>query len=128
MQDKMDTTYKDGWTPLMLAVLRGDIALAGQLIADGSDLNMENESGETALWIAIEEEHYGLVEILCKHADVNYKNKEGGTALARAMYQENNDIIELLIRCGGENSGRIPSLDEAEQIYLDMCKEYRLEK
>lgn len=117
---------EDGWTPLMLAVLRGEYDLVEQLIFEGVELNIENSSGETALWLAIEEENLGLVQLLCKHADINYLNKEGASALARAMYQENKEIIELLIKSGAENTGRIPSLELAENIYLNMCKEYNL--
>lgn len=118
----------DGWTPLMLAVLRGELERAESYITQGANPNAENNIGETPLWIAIEEEHYGLVEMLCKYADVNYKNKDAATALARAMYQENTSIIDLLIENGAENSGPITRFDNEERIYTAMCKEYSLGK
>jgi len=131
MSDKSDNIDKrddDGWTPLMLEVLRGELERAESLIIEGANPNVENNIGETPLWIAIEEEHHGMVEMLCRYADVNYKNKDCATALARAMYQENTSIIELLIENGGENSGPIVRLDEEERIYTVMCKEYSLGK
>ena len=114
---------KDGWTPLMEAVLSCDLELTEQLLEQGAKPDIENNTGETPLWLAIEEEHLGMVELLCGYANINFRTNEGATALARAMYQKNTDIISLLKEKGGVDSGPIPSMIEQEAIYLHMCKE-----
>ncbi|MDB4684022.1 ankyrin repeat domain-containing protein, partial [bacterium] len=118
----------DGWTPLDLAddketadLLRkhggkstayDSIDLAAQLgnikavkkhLADGADVNTQNESGTTPLgWAG----YYGykeLIELLiAEGADVNAKGTDGMTALHYAALTKRLEAVELLIANGAD--------------------------
>jgi ankyrin repeat protein len=54
----------DSMTPLMWAVWRNDVEMVRFLILEGSDLNHVNDTGHTALMMALEKKFYYIVNIL----------------------------------------------------------------
>jgi ankyrin repeat protein len=79
----------DGWTPLMNAVLVSDKRSAKTLIENGARLELREEEGRTALYIAVE---YGVTDmtrmLIDAGADINAKNKDGYTPLQCAKFCE----------------------------------------
>jgi uncharacterized protein len=55
---------KDGWSPLMWAAAHGDLEIVKTLVAAGSELNQQNNKGETASTIATRLGHNNVTEVL----------------------------------------------------------------
>ncbi|XP_058109855.1 ankyrin repeat-containing protein ITN1-like [Magnolia sinica] len=109
-------------TELHLAAKRGDLAAVRQILGEidaqmvraaaSTDFDAEvaeiraavvnevNELGETALFVAAEGGHLGVVEELLKYSDrdgVARKNQSGFDALHKAATQGHKDIVQVLL-------------------------------
>jgi ankyrin repeat protein len=88
-----------GFSPLILAAMRDDLATVSSLIARGAKIDAEDTWGNTALmWAAFSEQaNPELVNILLKSgADLNHKNKMGETAWTWATRRGETKIVALL--------------------------------
>jgi ankyrin repeat protein len=56
-----------GWTPLVVAAVRGHKEVAELLIAKGADVSAKNDDGETPLDLAIGRKHPETAALLRKH-------------------------------------------------------------
>ncbi len=102
-----------GSTPLMYAVLYGDLATVKMLIGKGADVNARNHNGATALlWAADNLEKTRL--LLDHHADVNAKSESSRTALiiAAGVYGQ-SAVVKLLLERGADVSAKGPALFRA---------------
>lgn len=71
----------DGQTPLMLALLAQDKGMVNLLINTGADVNAVDNSGNTALHLAIIHKiDTEVIKLLINHSRVNKANKDGKTA------------------------------------------------
>jgi len=98
--DLVNAQNQSGLTPLHLAAIKGQVAIAEFLLQKGADPNLAEANGDTPLHFAAS---YGYVEIvrsLLEHgAKVNLRNLDGKTALSRG--RPGPAIAELLKRHGG---------------------------
>lgn len=62
-----DLPNQFSWTPLMLAAIEGNTAIAELLVSKGADLNKTNNFGDTALSLAACGGHVQLVNFLRKN-------------------------------------------------------------
>jgi ankyrin repeat protein len=101
---------KNGWTPLAFV---WPVEMAELLIANGADVRVEDERGQTALhWAVNRNNHRGnraLIELLLKHgADINAKAAStsvgwaGWTPLHVACRNGALNIVELLVARGAD--------------------------
>ena len=83
---------------IIQAAVEGNVTAAKVLLADGSDINMANEFGETALAMASESGHLEFVEMLLANGtEVNAKRLDGSTALFFASAKGFTNIVDLLV-------------------------------
>ena len=73
----MDATDPNGYTALMYATFYGHLDIADLLLSRGADPSLENSSGQTALSIAKDKEHKGIVEFFKKYENMNKTSKRG---------------------------------------------------
>ena len=66
----VNSENKDGRSPLTLAVLMGNIALAEYLISAGADVNAKNNDGESPLSLATLWDKVEMKSLLKKHGAV----------------------------------------------------------
>ena len=86
---------------LFEAAKAGDLAEVKRLIAEGADVNVKDEDGETALYKATGYNHKDIAKLLIEEgADVNVKDEDGRTALFTAAVWDQRDIAKLLIDAG----------------------------
>ncbi len=112
---------KQGYTPLHIAALRGNIEIVKTLIGFGANVNAIDQNGETPLHKAALWGNTKVAEILLDcGANVHANNKDGTTALNLAIKKGNIETIRLLIQFHA--SVNIGSLKEA----LDELKIYPL--
>jgi len=104
---------------IVAAAWEGLADLVQGLIDSGADINIQDETGQTALIAASDQGYLGIVELLLKRgADSNIKDKDGDSALDIARLKDHAEIIKLLVAHGAEgkdaSSGKKQTWD---QIY-----------
>lgn len=99
-----------GTTPLMQAVLYGDVDSVRLLLDQGADANIRNEAGATALMWAVDD--IEKTRLLIEHgADVNARSDDGRTPLLIAAGQFGNAaVVKLLLDRGADISAKSPDL------------------
>jgi hypothetical protein len=93
----------NGWTPLMLAALRGDEDAVRRLLIYGAEVNATNNAGGNAFMTAALQGHQQIVRLLLdKGASINAKNNKGWTALMYAAWNGHSDIVKMLLAKGAD--------------------------
>jgi len=87
----------------------------------GSEPNVKNRAGSTALHLAVSKRNLPLVELLLNYgADTELRDKRGNTALQVALYDSNPkdrfEIVSLLLAAGSD-----PNAPGFEQV-LPLCR------
>jgi len=82
---------------LIKLTIKNDIEGVKKLIADGADINIQSNEGDTALIIASYRGYTEIVKILFEEgADINIQSNEGDTALTDAEKQGHVEIVKIL--------------------------------
>ena len=112
-------TDESGKTPLMYAILLGDIGLIESMLDPTRDLSAVDESGKNALMHAAAQGNTAVVNILLEsEVDINAVDQSGKTALMIAVDSNNSEVIELLL-----SKGANPSIvDKDNQTAFDYAK------
>jgi len=83
--------------PLLAASKNGHIDIVKLLIQNGSDVNVYNFEGDTALIMASIMGNFDIAKLLIDSgADINYINNSGDSALSYAAKNNHFNIVELL--------------------------------
>ncbi|MFA6263492.1 MAG: ankyrin repeat domain-containing protein [Candidatus Babeliales bacterium] len=91
-----------GWIDLFNAIMCEDASQVSTLIAQGSNINVQDEGGWTPLMLAVANGNIEIVNQLLRtgKADIDAKNSNGFDALLLANPSDHTDIIKLLINAG----------------------------
>ncbi len=86
------------------AIQRGDEAAARRQIAQGVDLNIQDEEGITPLlWLIFETKDYKAVELALKvGADPNYKDGFGDNAVCSVAGSKYPELLQVVLDAGGD--------------------------
>ncbi|MBD2860316.1 hypothetical protein IB286_15070 [Spongiibacter sp. KMU-158] len=119
---------EDGYTALMLAVLRPELNknnLVGLLLDLGADCDVENNTGETALFMAIEDGLTFTVYQMLWLADKNFISSNGDSSLAVAKYFSSNmrEIIPLMEAWGFVDTENPTTYEQSRDLlyYSEGC-------
>ncbi|KAK4319835.1 hypothetical protein Pmani_009253 [Petrolisthes manimaculis] len=96
----VDVTDNDGFTPLMVAALKGHTDVVKELLGYGADLNARTRtSGHTALHLASDSlSCRGVVTALLEHgANINTRTKDFATPLHYAAEYNNLPMVKVLL-------------------------------
>ena len=115
------TDYFEDKDAIVTAVRLCDFDAAELLVSRGVGINEKNESGQTAIFVAIEEDWAGTewVEFLIKNgADINILDSDGDSVLDVARFHKRTDIVELLLANGakGKDGPSVKQLRD-DEIY-----------
>lgn len=90
-----------GIAPLLLAAIKGEVAIARLLMDHGADPNTKSDIGEAPLMRAASYHSYELVELLLdRGAKIDERDDNGRTALMSAIGEAQPRIVELLVKRG----------------------------
>lgn len=90
-------------TPLMHAVEDGDAKLTARLIAEGSDVNAQDQRGWTALMhVGMKGRGAEAKALLAAGADPNLKDRDGRTAFLWAAWNCRSDVATALVDAGAD--------------------------
>lgn len=102
-QDAVDFLSRSYNEPLLIrAIKRGDIARTKKLIENGTDIDIQNENGETALFEAINNRNPELVQLLV-NAGAGLEIREtqyGRTPLVQAIQGQELSVLKILLDAG----------------------------
>jgi ankyrin repeat protein len=108
--DRINKKGPAGSTPLMYAALYGDVDSVRQLLKLGSDPNVQNEAGATALMWATDNLEI-VTELVAHGADVNAKSSDSRTPLLIACGRYGAaPVVKLLLDHGANPSAHSPGL------------------
>ena len=95
----VNSTDKDGCTPLFAAARNGHVAIVKLLIDNKGALNAANETGQTPLWIASRNNQANCLELLIKSkASIKQADKDSAAPIWVAAQYGRVDILELLLK------------------------------
>jgi len=105
----LDQSEGDGTTPLHWVVYHDERGMARRLLTAGADVNVANDLGVTALWIASQNGSEELVRILLDAgAKPNLSLTAGETPLMVASRSGAHEALRLLVSYGADLEARGP--------------------
>ncbi|XP_072569467.1 ankyrin repeat domain-containing protein 29 isoform X8 [Paramormyrops kingsleyae] len=113
----------------MVASYSGHYDCVKELIMQGADINLQRESGATALFLASQQGHNDIVKLLFEFgASTEFKTKDGGTALSAACQHGRSSVVETLLRNGAGmhdqlNDGATPLFLAAQEGHLTVIRQ-----
>ena len=97
-----------GHTALMEAAKNGNLAIIGQLLKAGANIDTVTKDGSTALMYAIQKNKTrAAVQLINAGADVNKQTPKKLTALTIAAYQGDKEIVERLLAAKANTNGAL---------------------
>lgn len=91
----------NGYTPLHLACLKGQIGIVNRLIKERADVNALNQMGHTPLLLAVEQRNKEVVDALIKNnANVNMGICWGWSLIQIAVENGDAEITDTLLKAG----------------------------
>eukprot|EP00833_Pecoramyces_ruminatium_P011921 jgi/Orpsp1_1/1185953/evm.model.c7180000096210.1 len=98
---EVNVIFESGYTPLILAISKGNIEIVKILINHGADINMMKNS-DSPLNLAIARNMEDIVHYLVEKGANIYKSSYSMTPLMNAVYYCNNKIAFYLIEKGAD--------------------------
>jgi ankyrin repeat protein len=92
----------NGQTALHRAAWGGSAIVVKRLLEEGSNANVEDNDGNTALHIAVEMGFEVVVALLFDKENINAKGRNGLTPLHCAVMSGNNKLVERLVSWGAD--------------------------
>jgi hypothetical protein len=115
----LNVKNSEGWTPLMISVLKGHFEVARLLVLNGVPLEEKNNSGWTALRFAASIGDMEIIRLLVEQgADLNSTDDKGSTILMQAADEGNSNSVRALLDYGADREIRNASHDSALSIAL----------
>ncbi len=94
--DEVKVQYKNGWTPLTLAVICGQTEIANLLLQYGAKQEVVDDADTTLLHIAARRDNLSLVQLLIVHgANVNAVDRDGHAAVFYAHGAVHDYLLAL---------------------------------
>ena len=132
MDDEFNKINGEGERPLHVAITMGNLEICQLLIDGGADVNMENNSNQSPLMIALEadEVNIDLIKLLIDTgADINFKDSEGDSPLIVASEQHQDlELMRVFLNTPNINvnivdrRGRTALHEAVILSNIDMCK------
>ncbi len=97
-----DLTGTEGFSPLMMTVIKNDLSAFMQLMASGANIELTNHEGETALHLAIKySTNQNIINLLIALTkNINAKDNNNQTPFMIASFRGKQDVMELLVQKG----------------------------
>ncbi len=101
----IDAAGRFGYTPIMVAAIRGNAETVDLLAERGADLGLVSSSGHTALHLAARNGHREAIVTLVANGsplEASTENRYGSTALMIAVSHDQRDAMDALIDAGAD--------------------------
>ena len=99
----VNTRTEDGWTPLMLATIKGHTEIVQALLKQGADVNARNKKGWTALMFAVSMGDIETMRVIIDgNAEIDARDNDGKTVLMQATGENNIESLRVLLEHGAD--------------------------
>ncbi|MCI4442973.1 MAG: ankyrin repeat domain-containing protein [Lentimicrobium sp.] len=102
--DVINSVNGEGYSPLILASYRGNIAVAQFLIKNVKDINGSSPMGTPLMAAVVKGNKDIVIALLENNANPNLTDANGTTALIYAVQFNNKDIVKLLLNFKADKS------------------------
>ena len=107
-----NTCYKladrGGLSPLIIACMCGQYAMAELLLKHGAKVNLQDSVGWSALMHTIEPGHLAVAQLLLRHgADVDLQSTKWESAQSLALHQEDQEMVTVIDEMVSSNFHRM---------------------
>ncbi|KAH0525986.1 hypothetical protein TsFJ059_009372 [Trichoderma semiorbis] len=104
--------------PLMIAIQQGHYKIAEALLRHGADPNLQEQGGQTALWMAVVHERIDFCRLLLAYkADPSLALKDSEiTPLISAVINKSMELVKLLVENGADVNQ--PLDNECTPVYM----------
>jgi ankyrin repeat protein len=121
---------KDSSDVFRRAAMSGDLSVVKALIEHGTDVDVADQNGRTALIEAAFAGNTEMVKLLIfRGASADAKDRDGWTALMEAASKGRLEIVRVLIKAGAnvhlKNSSGLAALDIAAKGHLNVSRSLR---
>lgn len=100
----LDERVSNNETALMYAAREGNEFLARELVMAGCSLNLLNQDGNNALWMACQSGSPTVVKLMLDNdIDIDQQNDHGATALMYVASMTNFCLVEMLLKAGANS-------------------------
>jgi excisionase family DNA binding protein len=115
---QVDARTDDGWTPLMLATIKGHTGIVEALLNKGADVNARNKKSWTALMFAVSMGDIDTMRVLLAGgADINARDHDGKTVLMQAAGENNIECLKVLL----DHEADVNSVDRVGETALTIA-------
>ena len=103
-EEEEEEEEEDLTSPLIAAVVAGDLTAVQNQLEQGADINQVTNFGCTAMWHAATKGHLEIVRLLLQHdADKEKVDaRTGATPLYQASFKNHLHVVKLLVESGAE--------------------------
>ncbi|XP_075231527.1 ankyrin repeat domain-containing protein 27-like [Lycorma delicatula] len=120
----------EGYTPLHIAVMHGQVELVKMLLSAGAIINLRTRNkNRTALHIACENKLVQVAQLLLETdmCNINIQDSLGNTPLHYACMTKNTRLVELLLKFKPNlqvrnNTGKTPQEEAEEKMSLTLVR------
>jgi ankyrin repeat protein len=106
---KIDAASRNGFTPLVFAVIKDDVPSIETLLGAGADPNVALLSGAKPLIVAMQYRHTAAALALLEGgADINVRDRGGNTTLHLAAQAGDMDLVRALVAKHADPNARTP--------------------
>lgn len=95
-----DEPDKNGLTPIMNAVLNGNVEFTEQLMNRKVNITRKTADGKTLLHLAVKSGNLDIIKIFAQKIDINAQDNNGRTPLFDAIPLDDTKIMEFLVQSG----------------------------
>ena len=119
-----NSIYEQGFTALMIAAQQGAYNIVILLLDNGSDVNMVNEAGQSAILLDIDEE---ILKLLIAHGAALRGHTSNGQTILHVAVNEHPHLTQLLVEHGADvnarnNLGQTPLMLACRRNLLDIAR------
>ncbi|XP_048248982.1 serine/threonine-protein phosphatase 6 regulatory ankyrin repeat subunit B-like isoform X2 [Haliotis rufescens] len=93
----VNTRGQNGWTPLMMAAMKGHQSVFDLLVSKHADLTLVDNNGDSLLHSACFGGNTAIVQYLVSPSNVNTRGQYGLTPVMMAAFEGHQSVLDLLV-------------------------------
>ncbi|XP_071084544.1 ankyrin repeat and KH domain-containing protein 1-like [Haliotis cracherodii] len=93
----VNTRGQNGWTPVMIAALKGHQSAFDLLVSKDADLTLVDNNGDSLLHLACNGGNTAIVQHLVSPSNINTRGQNGWTPVMMAAFKGHQSVFDLLV-------------------------------
>ncbi|XP_071082120.1 uncharacterized protein [Haliotis cracherodii] len=93
----INTRGQNGYTPIMMAALKGHQSVFDLLVSKQADLTLVNNNGDSLLHVACQGSNKAIVQYLVSPSNINTRGQNGLVPIMMAAFKGHQSVFDLLV-------------------------------